>query len=310
MIYPIAGHWVWGGGFLASKFGFLDFAGSTVVHSVGGWAALMGIIVLGPRLGKYKKDGKVRPMPGHSMALATLGGLVLWLGWFGFNPGSTMAADGGAIAHIALTTNLAAAAGIMSATAVAWLGLGKPDLSMIINGALAGLVAITAPCAFVGAASAVIIGAIAGVLVVYAVLAFDKFKLDDPVGATSVHLVNGIWGTLALGFFAQDQFGGGGDGLFFGGGMALLKGQIIGIVVVGAFTAVTAFCAWKIIDIIIGARVSVAEEMIGLDLSEMGMEAYAADSVAGWDPETLMEEMKPRAVKKEETENDTDRKAG
>ena len=195
LIYPVGGHWAWGGGWLAGQ-GFLDFAGSTVVHSIGGWAALAGVIVLGPRIGKYLPNGKVRPIPGHNMTSATLGCLILWLGWFGFNPGSTMAVDPAAIASIALNTNMAAAAGCLSATVAAWLLLGKPDLSMIINGTLAGLVAITAGCSVVTVGSSVIIGLIAGVIVVYAVLFFDKVKLDDPVGALSVHLVNGVFGTL------------------------------------------------------------------------------------------------------------------
>ena len=207
LIYPITGHWIWGGGWLASL-GFWDFAGSTVVHSVGGWAALAGVIVLGPRLGKYK-DGKVQPIPGHNMTSATIGVFVLWLGWFGFNPGSTMAADPLAIAHIAVTTNMAAAAASISALITATLLLGKPDLSMILNGCLAGLVAITAPCAFVSVPSSLIIGLIAGVLVVVAVLFFDKLKIDDPVGALSVHLVNGVFGTLAVGLSANPDGGAG-----------------------------------------------------------------------------------------------------
>ncbi|HEO72376.1 MAG TPA: ammonium transporter, partial [Candidatus Hydrogenedentes bacterium] len=201
VMYPITGHWIWGGGWLSDLMGtsFTDFAGSTVVHSVGGWAALCGVLMLGPRLGKYGRDGSVRPIPGHSMALATLGGLVLWLGWFGFNPGSTMAADGMAIAHISVTTAMAAAAGVAAATTYAWVRIGTPDLSMIINGSLAGLVAITAPCDGVSVLGSVLIGLIAGVLVVEAVLTFDRLRIDDPVGALSVHLVNGIWGTLAVG---------------------------------------------------------------------------------------------------------------
>ena len=176
-MYPITGHWIWGGGFLATA-GFWDFAGSTVVHSVGGWAALAGILVLGPRIGKFGKDGKVTPIPGHNMGMATLGALILWLGWFGFNPGSTMAAAPIDIAHIALTTNMACCAAIITATITAWLMLGKPDISMLINGALAGLVAITAPCAFVSVGSSVVIGAIAGVIVVLAVIFFDKIKKE------------------------------------------------------------------------------------------------------------------------------------
>ncbi len=202
LIYPVGGHWAWGGGWL-SVAGFKDFAGSTVVHSIGGWAALSGVLILGPRLGKYSAAGKVSPIPGHNMSLATLGTLILWLGWFGFNPGSTMAVDPGAIASIALNTNMSAAAGCLSATLVAWLVLGKPDLSMILNGTLAGLVAVTAGCNVVSTGSSVVIGTLAGVLVVFSVLFFDRVKLDDPVGALSVHLVNGVFGTLAVGLFAN-----------------------------------------------------------------------------------------------------------
>ena len=278
IFYPITGHWIWGGGFLAGL-GMWDFAGSTVVHSVGGWAALAGVLVLGPRLGKFRKDG-VHPIPGHNMTSATLGGLILWLGWFGFNPGSTMAADPGAIAHIAVTTNMAAAAGALMATFTAWILIGKPDLSMIINGALAGLVAITAPCAFVSPLSSITIGAIAGVLVVFSVLSFDKIKIDDPVGALSVHLVNGIWGTLAVGLFSEAAISSSvGNGLFFSGGGKLLWAQIQGVFWVGLFTFTAALVLWLILKAIMGIRVSPRVEMEGLDIHEMGMDAYAKDTV-------------------------------
>jgi Amt family ammonium transporter len=270
LIYPIGGHWIWGGGWLAQK-GFLDFAGSTVVHSVGGWSALMGILLLGPRLGKYMADGSMKPIPGHSMALATIGTFILWLGWFGFNPGSTMAADPNAISLILLNTNMAAATGGLAATLVAWLALGKPDLSMILNGTLAGLVAVTAPCSVVGVGSAMIIGAVGGVLVVYAVLAFDRLKIDDPVGALSVHLVNGIWGTAAVGLFASDS----NPGLFFGGGSGRLITQLIGIGAVAAMVSACSFLAWLALKLTIGIRVSAVEEIEGLDVGEHGMEAYA-----------------------------------
>jgi Amt family ammonium transporter len=278
IMYPVTGHWIWGGGWL-QNLGMWDFAGSTVVHSVGGWAALAGALLLGPRLGKYSRNnGAVNPIYGHNMSLVTLGGLVLWFGWFGFNPGSTMGVgDGSAIAHIAVTTNIAAAAAILGATAMAWALEGKPDLSMIVNGALAGLVAITAPCAFVGVGSAAIIGFIAGILVVFAVLFFDKMRIDDPVGALSVHLVNGIFGTLAVGLFAQDGITGAatGNGLFFGGGFKLFGIQLLGVVAVGGFTFVTALIVWAIIKNVLGIRVSREEELRGLDLGEHGMEAYA-----------------------------------
>ncbi|MBI2828377.1 MAG: ammonium transporter [Acidobacteria bacterium] len=267
IIYPLGGHWAWGGGWLADM-GFLDFAGSTVVHSIGGWCALTGVLILGPRMGKFMKDGSVKPIPGHNMGLATLGTLILWLGWFGFNPGSTMAADANAIASIALNTNMAAAAGCLAACAVAWVALGKPDLSMILNGTLAGLVAITAPCAFVNVASSVLIGLIAGVLVVYAVLFFDKVKVDDPVGAISVHLVNGVFGTLAVGLFATE------GGLFFGGGMAKLTAQLTGVAAVGAATFALSAVAWFVLKLTIGIRVSAGEEAEGLDIGEHGLDAY------------------------------------
>ncbi len=281
IMYPITGHWIWGGGWLQSL-GMWDFAGSTVVHSVGGWAGLAGALLLGPRLDKYRKNGSVKPIYGHNMSMVTLGGLVLWFGWFGFNPGSTMGVgDGSAIAHIAVTTNIAAAAAILAATATAWRLEGKPDLTMIVNGALAGLVAITAPCAFVGVGSAAIIGLIAGVLVVFAVLFFDKLKIDDPVGALSVHLVNGIFGTLAVGLFAQDGITGAatGDGLFFGGGLKLLGIQAVGVVGVGIFTFAGAFLVWTVIKRFLGLRVTREEELRGLDIGEHGMEAYAGFQV-------------------------------
>ena len=267
LIYPVGGHWAWGGGFLGAA-GFKDFAGSTVVHSIGGWAALMGVVILGPRIGKFGPGRKVNPIPGHNMGFATLGTLILWLGWFGFNPGSTMAADAALISTIALNTNMAAAAGCLAATAVAWLMLGKPDLSMILNGTLAGLVAITAGCNAVTTTASVIIGTLAGVLVVFAVLFFDRVKLDDPVGALSVHLVNGVFGTFAVGLFATD------GGLFYGGGAALLLTQLKGIAAVGAFTAAASAIVWYALKLSVGIRVSPEEEREGLDAGEHGMEAY------------------------------------
>lgn len=275
-MYPITGHWIWGGGWLAvGDVHMWDFAGSSVVHSVGGWAGLAGILLLGPRIGKFR-DGKVHPIPGHNMGMATLGALILWLGWFGFNPGSTMGAAATDIAHIALTTNMACAMAILTATLTAWVVLGKPDLSMILNGALAGLVAITAPCAFVSVCSSIIIGAVAGVLVVLAVLFFDKLKIDDPVGALSVHLANGIWGTLSVGLFAQNSLvaTATGDGLFFGGGLTLFMAQLKGVLAVGAFTFVASCLAWGLIKITLGLRVSKEEEQEGLDVGEHGNNAY------------------------------------
>lgn len=277
--YPITGHWIWGGGWLADM-GFWDFAGSTVVHSVGGWAALMGAAFLGPRLGKYQ-DGQSFAMPGHNMSIATLGCLILWLGWFGFNPGSTMAADPNAITHIALTTNMAGAVGGIAATITAWLYLGKPDLSMIINGILAGLVGVTASCAYISVGSAFIIGLVAGIIVVFAVTFFDKIKIDDPVGATSVHLVCGIWGTLAVGLFSVGPgvyswyTTGPAKGLLLGGGLTQLITQTIGIISVAGITVLLSTIFWLGLKATLGIRVSPEEEVVGLDIGEHGMEAYS-----------------------------------
>lgn len=281
--YPITGHWIWGGGWLA-KAGFFDFAGSTVIHAVGGWAALMGAAFLGPRIGKYNNDGTPNAIPGHNMSIATLGCLILWLGWFGFNPGSTMSVSW-LIAHICLTTNTAAAFGGVAATITAWLVLGKPDLSMIINGILAGLVGVTASCAFITIGSAAIIGTVAGILVVYAVLFFDRLKIDDPVGATSVHLVNGIWGTLAVGLFSvgpnvkvgQDVLytAGPAAGLFMGGGINQLWIQFLGTISVAVTVVVLSSIFWFVLKATLGIRVSPEEEIVGLDVGEHGMEAYS-----------------------------------
>ncbi len=276
-IYPVVGHWIWGGGMLQAG-GFFDFAGSTQVHSIGGWAALAGIIILGPRIGKYSADGRANAIPGHNLTAATIGCFVLWFGWFGFNPGSTMAADGGVIAEVAITTNLAACAATLSATVAAWLLLGKPDLGMTLNGCLAGLVAITAPCAFVTPAASVIIGLIAGVLVVLAVLMFDKLKLDDPVGATSVHLVNGVFGTLCIGLFAAPSAAGNAatklTGLFYGGGMTQFLIQLQGVIYTALYVFPVAIVAWLILKYTVGIRVSPEEEIEGLDIGEHGNEAY------------------------------------
>ncbi|HEV8713835.1 MAG TPA: ammonium transporter [Candidatus Binatia bacterium] len=276
LIYPTTGHWIWGGGWLA-KLGMFDFAGSTVVHSVGGWAALAGAIMLGPRLGKYR-DGKPVAIPGHSLTSATLGVFVLWFGWFGFNPGSTMAADWASIAHIATTTNTAAATASISALLTAWVILGKPDLGMTLNGGLAGLVAITAPCAFVSVGISFFIGIIAGILVVLSVLFFDRIKVDDPVGAVSVHLINGVWGTLSLGLFADPSVCPAASvvkqGLFLGGGLAQFLSQLIGVVAVGAFVFGASIIGWSIIKGVVGLRVSAEEEIDGLDLGEHGNVAY------------------------------------
>ncbi len=276
--YSIVGHWVWGNGWL-TDLGFRDFAGSTVVHSVGGWSALVGAAILGPRLERYKANHQAVALPGHNMSLATLGCLILWVGWFGFNPGSTMAVSP-SIAHIALTTNLAAAVGGITATFCSWFLFSKPDLSMTINGILAGLVAITASCAFVGYSSAVLIGGIAGVLVVFSILFFEKIKIDDPVGAISVHLINGIWGTLAVGLFANPEIYGTSlgspplAGLFISGDFTQIGSQIIGIAFVGGTIVLFSTIFWFILKVIFGLRVSPEEELEGLDLGEHSMEAY------------------------------------
>jgi Amt family ammonium transporter len=281
-IYPIVGHWIWGGGWLQDM-GFVDFAGSTQVHSIGGWAALMGVILLGPRIGKYGPDGKVNAIPGHNLTAATIGCFILWFGWFGFNPGSTMALDPGAIADIAATTSMAAAAGTLTATFASWLMLGKPDLGMTLNGCLAGLVAITAPCAFVTVPVAVLIGAIAGVLVVLAVLGFDRIKIDDPVGAISVHLVNGVFGTLCVGLFGHpDLIARSANpehkaGLFYAEGtdqFTQLITQLTGIVACAVYVGVASAIAWFVIKATVGMRVTREEEIEGLDIGEHGNEAY------------------------------------
>ena len=275
-IYPIVGHWIWGGGWLADL-GFMDFAGDTVVHSVGGWAALAGALILGPRIGKYGKDGKVNAIPGHNMSLAVIGLFVLWLGWFGFNPGSTMSFQNPSdVMHILMTTNTAAIAAILTSTITSWIFIGKPDLGMTINGCLAGLVGITGSCAYVSISASLIIGAIAGVIVVFAVMFFDRIKVDDPVGATSVHLGCGVFGTICVGLFAKEgvttlstQ-----NGLFYGGGFKLLGIQLLGIIAVGVFVFAASLLVWFIIKKTIGIRVSREEEIAGLDIGEHGNIAY------------------------------------
>jgi len=276
VIYPIVGHWIWGGGWLANL-GFMDFAGDTVVHSVGGWAALAGAMMLGPRHGKYDKNGKPKAIPGHNMSLAVIGLFVLWLGWFGFNPGSTMSFQNpGDVAHIVMTTNTAAIAAVLTATATSWIFIGKPDLGMTINGCLAGLVGITGSCAYVSVTSALIIGAIAGVIVVFSVLLFDRVKVDDPVGATSVHLVCGVFGTLAVGLFAQEGVTSLStvNGLFFGGGWSLLGVEALGALAVGVFVFAASGLVWYLLKKTVGIRVSLAEEIQGLDIGEHGNSAY------------------------------------
>ena len=266
IIYPVFGSWAWGSLFNGKGWleglGFIDFAGSTVVHSVGGWAALAGTIVLGPRMGKYMKNGQVKPILGHNMPLAALGVFILWLGWFGFNPGSTTAANKD-IAMIFVNTNLAAAAGAVMAMITSWIRFGKPEVGMSLNGALAGLVAITSPCASVSPLSAVVIGATAGIIIVLSVLFFDKIKVDDPVGAISVHGVCGAWGTLAAGIF---NIG--------GTSFKIIGVQLLGIAACFLWVFPMAFLMFKLIDKTVGLRISSEEELEGLDLAEHGGNAY------------------------------------
>jgi ammonium transporter, Amt family len=272
-IYPVSGHWVWGGGWLSQlSTPFHDFAGSTVVHSVGAWVALMGAIALGPRIGKYNGK-KVNAIPGQNMTYGALGVFILWLGWFGFNPGSQLAASGSdnanALSHIFVTTNLAAAAGTVSALVTSWLRFGKPALSLSLNGALAGLVAITAGCDIVSPAGAVVIGLMAGVILVFSVMFFDHvLHIDDPVGAISVHGINGAFGTLMVGIFATE------GGLLYGGGASLLLSQLIGVVSVAAWAMGLGFILFKVLKATVGLRVPRRVEEEGLDIYEHGESAY------------------------------------
>ena len=268
LIYPIFGSWTWGGGWLA-KLGFHDFAGSTIVHSIGGWLALAGALILGPRIGKYGAGGKVNAIPGHHIPMGALGVLFLWFGWFGFNPGSTCAVVP-AIGYIAVTTNLAAAAGALVAMGFAWIIFGKSDATMVLNGILAGLVAVTAGCDVVSPLGALLIGAIAGILVILSILFIDRvLKIDDPVGAVSVHGVCGCFGTICVGLFAAD-----GSGLFYGGGTKLLYTQLEGALVAFTWAFGLGILLFLGIKYSIGLRVSRHEELRGLDIEEHGMEAY------------------------------------
>ena len=259
LVYPIVGSWTWGGGWLADK-NFHDFAGSTLVHSVGGWAALVGAYTLGPRLGKYSRNGKIKPILGHNMPLATIGVFLLWFGWYGFNGGSVLSADPGAVSFVFVTTTLAAAAGVIGAMGTSWIISKKPDLSMILNGSLAGLVGITAGADCISPMYSVVVGLIAGAIVVVAVIQLDKMKIDDPVGAISVHLACGIWGTLAVGIFSTDY---------------QLGTQAIGVGAYALFCFVSANIIFQVIKLVLGLRVSEEEEILGLDIGEHDMESYA-----------------------------------
>ncbi|KUO49091.1 MAG: ammonium transporter [Desulfitibacter sp. BRH_c19] len=268
IIYPVVGHWTWGGGWLDSL-GFVDFAGSTIVHSVGGWAALVGAFLLGPRIGKYTASGKVNPIPGHNIPLGTLGVLFLWFGWFGFNPGSTLSPFDPDLALVAANTLIAGATGTVSALLFTWIRYKKPDITLTLNGTLAGLVGITAGAQALSFVGALFTGIIAGVILVVAVELFDQIlKIDDPVGAISVHGVCGAFGTIAVGLFAVD------GGLLYSGSFSLLGVQIVGVLAVMAWSITVAFIAFKILGAFIGLRVSEAEEVEGLDVNEHGVEAY------------------------------------
>lgn len=284
LIYPVSGHWTWGGGwlsnadpdsFMMSVFGytFHDFAGSTVVHSVGGWIALVGAAILGPRLGKYGKDGKSKAIPGHNLTLACLGVFILWFGWFGFNPGSQLAVAGygdqTAISHVFLTTNLAACTGGFLALIVSWIKYGKPSLSLTLNGILAGLVGVTAGCDLISPMGAALIGAICGTVMIFAVEFIEhRLKIDDPVGASSVHGVCGSLGTILTGLFAVE------GGTFYGGGFGFLGAQIFGVIIVGGWAALMGYIIFKVLDKVHGLRVPARIEEEGLDIYEHGESAY------------------------------------
>ena len=274
VVYPIEAHWIWGGGWLA-QLGFVDFAGSCAIHMVGGISAIIGAIILGPRIGKYGKNGKVNAIPGHSLTLGALGVFILWFGWYGFN--GAAAGDGAFLGQIFLTTTISPAVATCVTMLFTWLKNGKPDVSMSLNGSLAGLVAVTAPCADVDAIGAAIIGLVAGILVVVAVEFIDiKLKIDDPVGAVAVHGVNGMWGTLSVGLFATGNGQDGITGLFYGGGFTQLGIQALGVVSVAAWTIVTMVIVFQLIKHTVGLRVTKDEEMKGLDVTEHGLvNAYA-----------------------------------
>jgi len=259
IIYPVAGSWKWGAGWL-DQLGFYDFAGSTLVHSVGGWAALVGAILVGSRIGKYGQNGRIKPILGHNMPLATIGVFLLWFGWYGFNGGSVLSADPGGVSLVFVTTTLAAAAGIIGAMITSWYVSKKPDLSMILNGSLAGLVGITAGADVISPMNSVLVGFIAGIIVVLSVIQLDKLKIDDPVGAISVHLVCGIWGTLAVGVFSAEHS---------------LSVQALGVVAYGLFCLIGSALIFTVLKYSIGLRVSEDEEIIGLDIGEHDMESYA-----------------------------------
>ncbi|MDA1060198.1 MAG: ammonium transporter [bacterium] len=294
LLYPVVGHWIWGGGWL-SEMGFMDFAGSTVVHSVGGWAALAGVIIIGARKGRFKKNYDQKRFDGHSIPLAALGVFILWFGWFGFNPGSQLAAEGfenaSAISLVAINTQLAAAAGVVGALLLGWIRTKIANAGFALNGALGGLVAITAPCAFVSPMAAILIGFGGGVAVIIGMELLEKMRLDDAVGAIPVHLVAGVWGTMSVGLFALD------GGLFYGGGGSLLLTQFIGVLAVGAFTFTGSLIVFKLLEVTVGVRASEKEEDEGLDLKH-GQAAYP-DFSAYMAP-VMSEDRSARMVEKHE----------
>lgn len=280
LIYPVIAHWIWGGGWLAEH-GKQDFAGSTVVHLTGAMAALAATILLKPRIGKYNADGTANNLAGHNQVYTALAVLILWVGWFGFNAGSTVAVDNGFFGFVALNTTLAAGAGAVAATFISWVVLGKPDVPTILNGALAGLVAITASCAFVDTWGAVVIGFVGGILVFYSARFFEKRKIDDPIFALSVHGTAGVWGTLSTGFFATQELASVGQpGLFYGGGLHQLGIQLLGVVSSGLYAFIVSFVILYIMKKVVGIRVTEEEELMGLDLSEHGSYGYPEQFVS------------------------------
>jgi ammonium transporter, Amt family len=281
LVYSVVSHWVWSPDGWLFSLGMQDFAGSTVVHYQGALAGLAGAILLGPRIGKFGADGKPNAIPGHNMAFVTLGVIILWFGWFGFNPGSTLSVDYGGVgffAYVALNTNIAAAAGVLGAVLTSWLVIKKPDLSMMLNGAVAALVAITAACAFVAPWAAIVIGAVAGAIVVVGVLAVERIGIDDPIGAIAAHGMAGVWGTLAVGFLAlpsqAERLATGSAGLFYGGGFHQLGVQVLGLAAVGAFTFTISFGVLWVMKVTVGIRTDAETETAGLDISEHGMWGY------------------------------------
>jgi len=300
IIYPVVGHWIWGEGGWLHEMGKQDFAGSTVVHLTGGVAALVATCLLGPRMGKYSADGKPQAIPGHNQVYSVLGVLIIWLGWFGFNPGSTLNAQDGFFAYVALTTNLAAVGGALAAMIVARAMKGKVDIPSMLNGLLAALVAITASCAFVEPWAAVLIGIVAGALCVYAAHVIEKWGIDDPVCAFSVHGVAGIWGSLSTGFFAAphlvEKVGIGQAGLFYGGGFEQLWVQALGVAISGMYVAVVTFVILWVFDRVVGLRVSAEEERLGLDLSEHGSPSYPELVVAAMEMPRMEQNAEPIAT--------------